>query len=172
MSKKKNRKDTYQSYLEEFIEFKNNNNKENEYKSISKLYNEINMYYTNRIKNGQLDIKVEKLLLERRIGKYNGQGFNSSISFLLGGALLAIPIMNQALTEAISEMLKGLSMKLNCGFLSELSNFKYGISVFIIVVILCFLVKDIGKDMTEDKNYAVMLNICLKVLEDIEKDLE
>jgi hypothetical protein len=142
----------YNNYLSEFTRFKDSVDKINEYDAIRKLYDEIFNFYKNKINDKRFDIKIEKLLLERRMGKYNSEKSKAGIAMVIGLFCALVPIYVQ-------------------GFV-ELST-KYRALIYIGSVIMIFytIYHEFGKDVIEDKNKDVMYNVSLKVLADIEKEV-
>lgn len=143
----------YNKYFEEFLRFKDSKDRENEYEAMSMLYTQVYEFYKYKIKYQQLDIISEKLVLERRSGRYTSEKSKNNLTILIGMALALVPIYIQGFSE------------LNV-------RYKAIISIVSVIGIFSMVVKDISKEIIRDKNRDAMFNVCLKVLDDIEKEME
>lgn len=152
-SRKKDEAVNYDKYLVEFSNFKDSIDRENEYKSMVKLYEETYNFYIRKIKEDNLNINAEKLLLERRIGKYNSEKSKANINIIVGVFCALVPIYIQ-------------------GFIDLNQKYKALITMGAVIVTYISFMRDFGKDIINDKNKDVMYNVCLKTLNDIEKEFE
>lgn len=140
-------------HIQLFDEFQQSKYKMKEYLEFKILYHHIMDFYAKKISSGKIDIKIEKLVLESKLGKYEGENlkFNSSLFVGISCALATLYI--QSLVEVTAE------------------NRALFMLVFIIVafsVIFTLSKRNITKNKDKDNVY----NVSVKVLEYIEKNLD
>lgn len=119
-----------------------------EHRDYNLLYDEVYNYYINKDKNF---IKIEKVRLQAKIGKYNSDSKNVTLS--LAGV-------------AIGFLISGFVTIFGCFIPDYFNGRKVLITLLAIyIIIISFLVYIIKKD----KN-TIIFGIALQVLDDIEKE--
>jgi hypothetical protein len=136
-------------YLNLFDKFTNDTKQRNKY---SDLYDEIYKHYEPKIRNNEISATKERIILEAEAGKYKGFATNFNMQ------LVIIPF---------TAMLTGLTQ-----FIGSAVQAKYSAAVSLVVSSLMFvyIIREILKDNSNEKE--LICNICLKVLDDIEKELK
>lgn len=140
----KNCTDLYKKYIE-------SKEKIDEYKEIEVLYHSIKDSYSEKIKNKEINIKIERIQLEKKLGKYNGilMNMNINLVFIFVGAFIA---------SIISE------------FTDTYINKGITIIVVSFLLILFFVYKYSSKIILNDKNREFVYNISLIVLDELERE--
>ena len=128
-----------------------------QYEEILNVYKDIKTYYKDCFKNDQIDIKIEKIRIEKAIGKHpnSGASFTMSYYVTIAGSIFYFMIQN------IISIFDKYSKVLNV----------IGSSIFLLIM-LYYVTTIVGKDLRKDKSRNLMLNISLQVLEDIEKEID
>jgi hypothetical protein len=136
-------------YLNLFDKFNNDTKQRNKY---SDLYNEIYKHYEPKIRNNEISVTKEKIILEAEAGKYKGFATNFNMQ------LVIIPF---------TAMLTGLTQ-----FIGSAVQAKYSAAMSLVVSSLMFvyIIREILKDNSNEKE--LICNICLKVLDDVERELK
>ncbi|ERI91028.1 hypothetical protein HMPREF1982_03393 [Clostridiales bacterium oral taxon 876 str. F0540] len=126
-------------------------NDSDEYNYYNLLYNSIKERYLEKIKNQELDIKVEKIRLKSKSGGYSG----SVTSFSVNLIILALTIFMTGFIQAYS-----------------VSDYKYKFAVIIAISIAFYIIilNVISKDALKRKDYISA--ICLDVLDNIEHEMK
>ncbi|KZL88782.1 hypothetical protein [Clostridium magnum] len=124
---------------------------EKESKEVEELYTHIKESYKLRFKDNQIKIKIEKINLERNIGKYQGALRKHGLTFLIG----ILGVMIQLLLPEFLKMF---------GINNSSLNFA------VMFICLIFFMSAVGKDFDKERPKDLMKFIALKVLEDIEKE--
>lgn len=144
----------YDKYYRKYDEiFKEHIGDRQNYTYYNKLYGEIRFEYKRLIKEGSMNINVERSRLESKIGKSS----ENSLSISSGFIIFAISIFASGVIQAIS-----------------LSNYENKATFILVITItfyistLAFVTTNFGKKNEKD----FVFNICLRVLEDIEKQVE
>ncbi|MBM7869254.1 hypothetical protein JOC70_000723 [Clostridium pascui] len=154
---KNNIENYYEKLKNEFTSYTNEVSLK-EYNDIEKIYNDIREYYKEKIKNKEINLSVEKIRLERSLGKHSGAGFSYSIAFI-------IAIAGGIFSSIIQQIIKIVEME---------NNFKTSgivISIFVLLGVYLYAIFALGKDLNKYKPRDVMLNISLKVIEELEKEM-
>ncbi len=137
-------------YINIFDDFQKASYKEKDYNNFNSLYNHILGFYLLKIKNDKMDIKIEKMIIEKRIGKYSSESSKFSITFLIGIASALLPLYIQSFVE--------------------LNNRNKAVVMLCLVCFSFFMiVKSIGKDINHDKDKDIVYNVSIKVLEELDK---
>ncbi|WP_160678737.1 hypothetical protein [Clostridium sp. C8-1-8] len=152
-SKKKNEAFDYNKYISEFIDFKDSIDKNNEYVALNNLYSEIYKFYKGRMQENDFDISIERILLEKRAGKYNGEKYKANISIMLGFFCALTPVYIQ-------------------GFVELNPSNKAIIYILSTLVAFGVVYRELSKSVDSDKGKDVVYNVSLKVLSCIEKEIE
>lgn len=136
----------------EFYRYVNSEDKKKDFSELCELYNKIKRYYLNEMQSNEFSILIEKIQLEKKLGRYTGMKTNYNMTFLIGliSAVLPINIQLMGLTDEKGNLFLGL----------------FSMAAFVISIVMVF-----GKDITKDKTNDIMISLCLKVLEDIEKEI-
>lgn len=167
MFKRKKKVDTfYKDCLKQYEE-ENRDYIKKDHDDIVMLKDKIEKDYRVKIKNNEIDIAAEKIRLEEAIGKYNTKVMEFSANLLIamlagifGAFIQSIGVFN------FIPKIKWLSNSTN-DLISNVGK------VVIFVIMIYFLAKSfVGKDSKKDKINSVVNNIKLKVLEQIEKEME
>lgn len=142
----------YKRVISEFLKDKDCNREQ--YQNVSKIYRDIETYYYNRIQeDNNFDIKIEKLRLERNFGKYVGAATNYNVTFYIA---MSCPLVVLTIQESLR------NFEFSYKFASVI-----GMSVIIFALVFKFM-----KESDKVNPRELMILISLKVLEDIEKELE
>lgn len=134
--------DIFQKYIED----------EENYKHYEDLYKEIRETYEDKIKKKQIDINVERVRLKTHTGKYNTfiKSFHGNIIIL-------------AMSTLINSIIVGYSV-------SDYSSISKFLIIFGCGILFCsFLIFTIYKTVNNDDGFVK--DLCLQVLDDIEKEL-
>lgn len=164
-NKRNKDEDMYKDCLELFYKSKDDSDEKRDHDDILILYNEIEKYYKEKIKCSEINIKAEKIRLEQKIGKYANL-YRSNTSNLFVGVIPGIFILffdklgifddimlssvSPELSRALAMSMKFVSFSIISGFLLKFSE---------------------EKNLSKDKNSLIINNIKLKVLNDIEKEV-
>ncbi|MCY6370766.1 hypothetical protein [Clostridium ganghwense] len=153
--KKKTKKTQLEECLEEFNKYIHSEDKTKEYMGLSEVYTQIKECYTEKIKNNQIDIKIEKIQLEKRLGRYNGAASNYDIMLFISIIAAMFSLYFNVYFNAV-----------------KVWNFKENIwvSTIFLVVLTLIIIKAFSKDIDKDKPKDIMYHISLKVLKDIEEE--
>jgi hypothetical protein len=146
---KKIKKSSTEWYLNLFHSFSEDTESR---KICSDIYDEAYSYYEPKIRNKEISIEKERVALESKAGKYKGFVTNFNMQ------LMIIPFAS-VLTALIQ-------------FIGTTVQAKYSALVSLVFSSLTFiyLIREISKDNSNQKE--LVYNICLKVLEDIEKQIK
>jgi hypothetical protein len=147
IKKKKVRKYTFESYSQIFDEF----SREEESRTINKkLYDKIYDYYDERLRIGSLDIKNERITIERKLGKYKGFGTSLNAQLLIVPFASMLAILIQLASDNVP------------------AKYSTIISFLVLVCAFMYMLRDIERDKVTEKE--VVFNICLIVLDDLEDE--
>lgn len=124
---------------------------EKDYKQVNKVYNHIYSIYKAKIDNKELNISVEKIRLEKSIGKYQSAVTKNSTTIITGMLCVFIQF-------AIVDGMKAFGVQND--FL------KYALTYALLFWFLNYMSNDTNKSKPKD----VMTYISLKVLDDLEKE--
>lgn len=123
--------------------------------NINKIYIEVREYYINKRRKEKFDIKIEKIRIEQNLGSFfnNFTAYNMAFYIAVFGSLFYFMI--QTILSYIDTGNK---------------IFDSVLSLMVLLGFLFFITKEIDKSIQKDKPRNFMLNISLKVLEDIENE--
>lgn len=133
------------------INIENIQNK-NDYDDIEECYKKIKTYYINKINAKQIDINIERIRLENSIGKYNG--YYSSVYITM-----IISIFSATMVLIMQEFLK--SLKIN----NYLGN------AWFLMILFAIAAFSIGKEFKKDKTKDFTINLSIKVLDEIKREI-
>ncbi|WP_238906643.1 hypothetical protein [Clostridium sp. YIM B02506] len=173
--KKKKSEENKESAIEECErlfdeEIKSDKNEYNEVKKdieqTRKLYENIKNYYYKKIKSDYRYLVFEKIRLERKLGKYNHKIIEFSVNYFIGifSAVFALFLQSVNLFDVIK--ITVFSNDIN----SILNNMVKMITFFILLFGFMRMFDDKGSK--EQQYINVLNNIKLKVIEEIEKEIE
>jgi hypothetical protein len=117
---------------------------------IKNIYNVVKQQYINRIENGELSIKLEKIYLNKKLDEYIGSTLDYWIKFI-------VIVMTACITTSISQSV--LERKTAIGTILFMFIVLFMITIFIYR-------KTIKKEVNEHTYYR----ICLEVLDELEKE--
>lgn len=138
-------------YIKLFNEFQNDEYKKKEYHEFKTLYKCIRDYYIENISKKEIDGKIERAVLEKKLGRYNGQSYQLNSSLMIGLVCSLLPLYLQSFVQ-FSDKYKALLM---------LSS---------VVIAFITIVKSIGKDLTHDRDKDTVFDLSVKILDEIEKE--
>jgi hypothetical protein len=145
---------------------KNSNEENKELENIKSLYNNIREYYIKKIDSDENFIIYEKIRLEKSLGKYtkNTLGITLNIGAIIFSVLVTLFIESMGIFDRvnISMFIEIVNVILNC-------LIKVGVFFFMIFV---FTHTYVDKNVKKDRNEEILNNIRLKVLNDIEREIE
>lgn len=138
------------SIIQEFDNyFESYHNKD--YNNVLNVYNHIKSVYKNKIENKEIDITIEKIRLEKNVGKYQSSATKNSTAIITGMICVFIQF-------AIIDGMKILGVQNDI------------IKYFLTYVVLFWFLNYMGKDTSKSKPNDIMINISLKVLDELEKE--
>lgn len=140
-----------QSWKEKILEEFNNGSisyNMKDYNDVKEVYDEIKKEYELKISKNEIEIKYEKIRLEKNLEKYNGDEIKDDAS-------LYIAIIAAVLTSAIQEVLKDIAIWAH---------------LLIIVGVIFGVTYFVSKSINRIRPIDEMKYISLKVLDDIEKN--
>lgn len=149
MINKKKKMSFYELVMEEFEKDK----ERSESGKIKCIHHEIKEYYKEQVSTKKIDIKIEKIRLEKLTGKYNSELVKYNISFYIALMCAIFPLYFQELFR---------TTKFNNPV----------IILFILCSIIFVLIYFFSKESDKDKPKSLMLNLSLKVLEELEEELK
>lgn len=148
---KKNREKSFQEMFLEHV------NDKDDYNDMLILYDFIKETYKDKINNGELDIIIEKVRLERDVNI----GKNVSVTNYISFALLGITVLTSGIISA-STQYNGI-----------LNNYYYILALSIIMFgAIMFAGYSISRNFLGVDKKSILYKLCLSVLENIEKELE
>lgn len=122
------------------------------YEELKNVYSKIRAYYEAKVINNEVDLKIEKIRLERNLGKQLGASITYIIAF-------GISILGALMSVLIQETLK-------------IVNSHYWILTFLVIgALYFFIMRSIGNEAEKARPRDIMLNISLKVVEELEKEI-
>jgi hypothetical protein len=151
--RKKKGESLYGKYKNEFTNYMSSQSKQLEYKEYSRLYKEIRKYYMEKINCGEIEIAVERIQLEDDLGKYNVEMpvFAANYMITLVCALLPVYLQVAGIFEPnTNRLLTGI----------------------IVIGLIAYAARCMAKIVDKDKPKYIILNICLRVIEDIEIEMK
>lgn len=154
LRKKKDKESDYVKILAEFNSDMCNIKTANQYYNIKKSYRYIKTYYENKIKNKDFDINIEKFRVERNLGIQPNKMLSFSIDYYVAFIGIIFYFIFQSLIVYFDKYSKEI-----------------GMVIASLLAILYLIARTIGKDIIRDKPRNLMLNISLRVLEDLEKEI-
>lgn len=141
------------SYKEIFQEHIDN---EEGYKEIEGLYNYIKQDYMDKIKNGKIDIKIEKARLERDINQLKITSVPNYISF----TILAVTVLVNGIITAYTQ------------YKGSVNNCYYITTITIIFVIAIFVAGfSSSKEFAGEDKKVIVSKLCLRILDDIQNEI-
>lgn len=138
-------------YLLEFKNYMKNEAKEQGYKEIDSLYKEIKQYYKEKTKDENFDLKIERIQLEKDLGKFEGTMSNLNMALFIGLITAVFPSYLEAF-----------------GIFSDRGNAISSIVSFAFFCIILML--QFKNPFKKDKRKEIVLSVSLKVLDDIESE--
>lgn len=132
-------------------------NQEREHEEIQQLYNHIKKSYKIKFKDDEMKIRIEKINLERNIGKYQGALRKHGLSFF-------IAILGIMLQLILPELLKIFNVDSNIN--------SAAIKVAFMILFMLWFMYSVGKGFDNQRPKDLMNYIALKVLEDIEIEIK
>jgi hypothetical protein len=142
-----------EAYLLEFRNYMNDEGKRQVYKEIDALYKEIKLYYSEKMKDYNFDIKIERIQLEKNLGKFEGPLSNFNMAILIG-----------IITAVFPGYLETYGV-----FTAKGNIIVSSIAFLIFCVILTLQLK---KPFKKDKIKEVTLSVCLIVLDELEAEVK
>lgn len=140
------------TYKEIFLEHINN---DDDYKNSQDLYELIEKEYVNKINSG-MNIRIEKASLERYINQCKITSVHNYIAFYL----LAITVLINGIITAYTQY-KGF-----------INNYYYIIAFSTIMFITIILIGlSSSKEFAGEDRKAIVLKLCLRILNDIEQEM-
>ena len=147
----KKNKNSYDKILKQFNQY-NSAEELKKYDELKSVYEEIRRFYEKKFNDNAIELKIEKIRIERNLGKQFGVSIGYIITF-------GISIMGAIISISIQETLKNISPH-------------YWILNFIVIISLYFLImSSIGKEAEKARPRDIMLNISLRVIEELEKEI-
>lgn len=130
----------------------------NEYKNIKDTYYKLKEFYKKKIKHKEIETQIEKIRLEKKLGRYEGKviQFNSAFVCAFCSSILIV---------IIQVMLQIYNNK-NSALIGEL------FTLFTLLILFIYIIYDFTKDSTKQKPKDLIIFISLKVLDDIEKEMQ
>lgn len=125
--------------------------KKYEYRELRDLYIKIKEGYREKIKENEIDIKIEKIQLKKRLGKYRGK--NTEFNF----TLISI-VISTILTLSIEP------------YVGQIFGKNFYLSIFVWAAFYIIFIKLIGPVFISDKNEELVYNISLIVLDELETE--
>lgn len=165
-NKKKEEEKFYKECLNLYEEdIKNNMKNKNDHDDILELTNNIKSNYIEKINRNELDIMAEKIRLEHNIGKYNTTYIGYITSFYIAITSGVVGLYFQSSGIFNISKIKGFSDSANDTIIA-VTRF---ITFIIILLVLTVLMGD--RDTKKNKKMSLINNISLKVIENIEKEI-
>jgi len=131
-------------------------NDKDDYNEMYSLYYSIKKAYMDKINNGEVDIKIEKVRLERDVNISRNLSVTNYMSF----ALLGITVLTSGIISATQ-------------YNSLLNNYFYILTLTVIMFVsIMFAGYSISKDFLGGDKKSGLYKLCLRILEDIECELE
>lgn len=170
----KKNKDLYKKNSNTFIECdehfnnikKDLNKEDKKLEDIANLYNNIKDYYIEKIKTNNNFIIYEKLRLEGELGKYTKNIFNLNLN--MGVIILTVLVTLFLESTKVFDIINITQFHY---VINIILNTIIRMSTFFILLFGClYNLKD--KNSEQEKNEEVLNNIRLKVLENIEKEIQ
>lgn len=141
------------------------NKNEKGYIEASNLYNEVKEYYKLKLRDENFNLVVEKIRLESIVGKFDNNIKNFSINYLNSFMFVIITLY----LEGIKLFEFQLKWFPNDNVNSILTIFSKGILFMLIIYITQKII--FSKGTKKERNDEVLNNVKLKVLEEIEKEM-
>ncbi|MBW9170764.1 hypothetical protein K2F43_06030 [Clostridium estertheticum] len=147
----------YQKAISEFNSDMKSTKTTEQYDNINKIYKQIKKYYEAKRINEDFDMNIEKIRIQRNLGVHP----NNFMSF---GIACYIAIIGTIFYFMI---------QITISYLDKYGNeiIKFGISLFFLVLLFKTISSTFGKEIIKDKPRNLMMNISIKVLDDIEKEV-
>ena len=124
------------------------------YNNIKKAYEDIEKFYRAKIKNEDFDIKIEKIRIENKLGKYETKISKLGFSYII---MIFGNIFYFMLQSIFQYMNYNRTLNLILDFISLIS-------------ILIIVLRSVGKDVNKENPKGIMLNVSLKVLDELKKE--
>ncbi len=126
---------------------------EDDYKNILNSYNHIKTEYKSKMENKEIDITIEKIRLEKNIGKFQGTSTKNGNTIIT--AMFCV--------FAQFTVIDGI----------KLVSIKNSIIIYLLTYLALFLfLYYMSKDINKTKPNDLMIYISLKALEDLEKEYD
>ncbi|SMC19357.1 hypothetical protein SAMN02745134_00808 [Clostridium acidisoli DSM 12555] len=151
---KKPNKNIYDKVMDEFNS-DNITEADKSYSNIKKIYDEIKEFYKNKINNEEMNIKFEKIRIEEKLGKYSTDITEFGVSYF-------IVIFGNIFYFMIQDIFQYWSFNRTINFALNFVT----LAIFLVVTM-----KSIGKDLKKESPKGLMLNISLKVLDELENEI-
>lgn len=145
---------------------KNSNEEDKELENIKSLYNNIREYYIKKIDSDENFIIYEKIRVEESLGEYtkNTLGINLNMFAIVFSVLATLCIESMGIFDKVN-----ISIFIDLVNIILNSIIKVGIFVFMIFI---YAHISVDKNTKKDRNKEILNNIRLKVLNDIEREIE
>lgn len=148
---KKPNKNIYDKVMDEFNS-DNITEADKSYSNIKKIYDEIKEFYKNKINNEEMNIKFEKIRIEEKLGKYSTDITEFGVSYF-------IVIFGNIFYFMIQDIFQYWNFNRTINF---------ALNFITLAIFLVVTMKSIGKDLKKESPKGLMLNISLKVLDELE----
>lgn len=125
---------------------------ERENKEIDDLYNHIREAYRIKFNNDEIKIKIEKMNIERNIGRYQGALRKNGLTLFIGILGIMIQLM-------LPEFLRMLNIN------------NPAVNFIIMGIFIVWFISNIGKDFDKQRPRDLMNFVALKVLDDMENEI-
>jgi hypothetical protein len=155
------------NYCQEMFDAEKNKSQDDlDFNSAKKLYVDLKKYYLEKIKQDDKFINIERIRLQQELGNYTRDFVNTNITFYITflSALGALLLQDIGLFDKIK--ITSFTEEIN----SSLSLFLKIIAFFAILGYLTYQM-NFDKSSKTEKRKTILNNIKLKVLEDIEKEI-
>ncbi len=146
----------YQKAISEFNSDMKSTKTSEQYNNINKTYQDIKTYYEAKINKKDIDINIEKIIIERNIGIHH----NDVIALSLASY---IAVLGSAFYFLIQQTIITFSTSNN--------EINFGLTFVFLLGVLCITSHNVEKNIKKENPRNLMLNISLKVLDDIIKGI-
>lgn len=156
---------TYKECLDLFNNSKDNEQDKNEHDDIIVLYKEIKNHYEKKIELNEININAERIRIERDLGKYSANYANIMMNLSIG-LISGLFVLFFDKTD-IFDAFKLTSVP---AIIAEPLIILLKVVTFLIILYV-ILKSTNDKSVRINKNTSIIYNISLKVLDDIEKEI-
>ncbi|MBZ9635510.1 hypothetical protein [Clostridium sp. FP1] len=152
---RKNKLSDYDKIISKFNSDISNKGTIIQYNNIDKVYNYIKKYYIKKKKQERFSISMEKIRIKDNLGMHPNNLTSSSLAYYIAVIGSIFYFTFQCVINYLNSFINNEATK-------------FGLTLLFLFAMILFVSYIIGKDILKGKPRNLMLNISLKVLEDIE----